>query len=106
MKVGFELVMGEIAKGRMSAFGVIIGEIMADFQARFAQTAEAAAVEYFNFEAAPKGFGVGVVVAVALPGTTAPAHALPGPVPRQQVLETRGRVLAALVGVHEVRWSS
>jgi len=54
------------------------------------------AVQQFSFEAAPKRFSVGVIVTVA-----ALAHALYGPVPGQQVLASGGRVLAALVGVHD-----
>ena len=45
LKLGFEVIGGEIAEGRMPALGVVIGEIMADFQPRFREIAEAAAVE-------------------------------------------------------------
>jgi hypothetical protein len=59
----------------MAAFGVVIGDVVADFEPGFGQSRKAAAVEQFGFKAAPKRFGVGVVVTVA-----APAHALPGTV--------------------------
>jgi len=45
LKVGFEVIGGEIAEGRMPALGVVIGEVMADFQPRFREIAEAATVE-------------------------------------------------------------
>ncbi len=71
MKAGLEVIRGEVAEGGMSALRVVVGYIVTDFQARFAQVAEAATVEQFGFEPTPKGFGVGVILAVA-----APAHAL------------------------------
>jgi hypothetical protein len=46
----------------VSALGVVVGEIITDFQARFTQAAEAAAVEQFDLEATPKRFGVRVAV--------------------------------------------
>lgn len=55
----------------MPPFGVVIGEMMADFQACFAELAEAGAGEQFGFGPAPKGFSVGIIVAV-----TPPAHDL------------------------------
>ena len=76
----------------MSALGVVVDGMVPDFQACFAQVADAAAIEQFGFEATPKGFGVGIVVAVA-----APAPALPGSVAGQQGLEGGGGVPAALV---------
>ena len=93
--MNFEVVGGSVAGCRMTSFGVLIGDVVAGFQPSFGQTGEAAAVKQFRFEAAPKRFGVGVVVAVA-----APAHALHSAVPGEQVLEPRGRVLAALVGLN------
>jgi len=69
--------------------------VIGDSQAGFGQAGKAAAVEQFGFEAAPKGFGVGIVVAVA-----APTHTLLSPVAGQQIPESGGRVLAALVGMH------
>lgn len=55
----------------MLPFGFVISEIMADFQARFTEVAEAAPVKQFGFKSAPKRFGMGIIVAVAVP-----AHAL------------------------------
>ena len=78
----------------MAPLGVVIGDVVANFELGFGQPGEGAAIEQFGFEAAPKRFGVGVAVA-------APAHALHGPVFDDHVFEARGRVLAALVGMHE-----
>ena len=80
----------------MSAFGVVIGDVVADFELGFGQARKAAAIEQFGFEAAPKGSSVGVVVAVA-----PPAHTLLGAVLGDQGFEAGGRVLAALVGMHD-----
>jgi hypothetical protein len=80
----------------MSTFGVVVGDVVADFELGFGQAGEVAAVEQFSFEAAPERFGVGVIVAVA-----APAPALLGPVSGDQGFETRGGVLAALIGVDD-----
>ena len=61
-KVGFEVIGGEIAEAGMPPLqGVVISQIVADFQARFAQIDEATAVEQLGFEPTPKGFGVGVI---------------------------------------------
>nr|GFC35101.1 hypothetical protein [Tanacetum cinerariifolium] len=45
LKMGFEVIGGEVAEGRVPPFGIVIGEIVADFQARFGEVAEAAAGE-------------------------------------------------------------
>ncbi len=45
MELGFEVVGGEVAEGRMAAFGVVIGDVVADFEPGFFQAGEAAAVE-------------------------------------------------------------
>lgn len=79
----------------MSALGVIIGEIVTDFQPAFAQVAEAAAIELFRFKATPNGFSGGIIGAVATP-----APALQGSVAGQQGLEGGGGVLAALVRMY------
>ena len=92
--MGFEVIRGEIAEGRMPALGVVIGETMADFQPRFREIAEAAAGEQFGFEAAPKRFSVGVILAVA-----AAAHALHGLVTSYYGLKVGGRTLTTLVGM-------
>ena len=94
--MGFEVVGRLVAERRMTPFGVVIGDVVADFEPDFGQAGEVAAVEQFGFEAAPKRSGVGVVVAVA-----ASAHALHRAVFCDQVLEAGGRVLAALVGVDD-----
>lgn len=80
----------------MPPFSIIIGDVVADSKLRFCQARETAPIEQLGLEAASKRFGMGIIVAV-----TPPAHALHGRVPDQQILESRGRVLAALVGVHD-----
>ena len=45
LKMSFEVVGGLVTQGGMTPFGVVIGEIVADFQPRFREIAEAAAVE-------------------------------------------------------------
>jgi len=69
--MGFEVIGGEVAEGRVPPFSIVIGEVMADFQACLGYVAEAAAGEQFSFEPTLKRLGVGVIVAV-IP----PAHAL------------------------------
>ncbi len=59
VKMGFEVVGGELAAGGRPAFGVVISEIMADFQPRFRKVAAAAPVEQFGFEATPNRFSGG-----------------------------------------------
>ena len=58
----------------------------------FASARPGNAVKQLGLEAALKGFGVGIIVAVA-----APAHALPRPGAGEQLLKAGSRVLAALV---------
>jgi hypothetical protein len=63
--MGFEVIGGEIAECRVPPFGVVISGIVADFQARLAQVAEAAAVEQFGFEPTSKKLRVGVIIAIS-----------------------------------------
>jgi hypothetical protein len=35
LNVGFEVVRGEVAEGRVPPFSIVIGDVVADFQARF-----------------------------------------------------------------------
>ena len=103
LKMGFEKVWGKVTECGMPPFGVVVGDVVADFQLGFGQAGETAAVEQFGPEPTPKRFGVGVVVTIA-----APVHALLNTVFSNQVFETGGRVLAALVGVDDKpgRWGS
>ena len=78
----------------MPPLGVVVGDVVADFELGFGQSGETAAVEQFGPEVALKRFSVRVVITVA-----APAHALPRAVSGNQIFESGGRVLAALVGV-------
>lgn len=66
-KLGFEVVGRTVAEGEVPPLGVVVSGVVADFQLGFGQPGKAAAVEQFGFEAPPKGFGVGVIVAVATP---------------------------------------
>ena len=43
--MGFEVVGGEVAEGRVPPLSIVIGDVLADFQARFGEVAEAAAGE-------------------------------------------------------------
>nr|WP_245327885.1 hypothetical protein [Hymenobacter fodinae] len=88
MKVDFEVVGSKIAELRMPPFGVVVGDVVADFEFGFGQVGKPAAVEEFGLEAALTGFGVGIVVAVA-----PPAHALPRPAAGEQLLKAGGHVL-------------
>jgi hypothetical protein len=63
----------------VAAFGVVVSDVMADFEPGFSMSTKASVVEQFNFQQTPKGFGMRVVVAVALPGTTEPSPARQGP---------------------------
>jgi len=72
LEVGFEVVGRVVTERRMPPLGVVIGDVVADFELGFGQSRKTAAVEQLGLEAAPKRFGVRVIVAVA-----APAHALP-----------------------------
>lgn len=64
-------------------------------KSRVCQAREAAAVKQFGFKAVSKRLGVGIIIAVA-----ASTHALLRTVASEQGLEAGGRVLTALVGVH------
>ena len=83
-----------VSEGGVPAFGIVMGDVVADLEPSFGQAEKAAAIEQFGLEAAPKRFGVGVIVAVAQP-----AIALQRPTAGKQLLKADGRVLAALVGV-------
>lgn len=61
----------------MAAFGVVKGDVVANFQLGFGQVRETAAVEQLRLAAALKRLRMRIVVAVA-----APAYALLGAVPR------------------------
>lgn len=69
---------------------------MVDFELGLGQSGEAATVEQFRFEAAPKRLGVDVVATVA-----PPAHALQRALVGEQDSEAGSRVVAALVGVDD-----
>ena len=86
----FEMVGGAIVEGEMASFGIVAADVMTDFGLDPDQSGEAAAIEQFRLEAAPKRFGVGrirqgVVVAVAVP-----AHALQRTMFGDQVFDAGG----------------
>ena len=59
MELGFKVVGRLIAERGMSALGIVVGDVVADFEPDFGQAGEVAAVEQLRFRAAPKGLGVG-----------------------------------------------
>ena len=62
----------------MAAFGVVVGNVVADFKPSFCQIRGLVSVEQFGFEPIPKRFNVSVGVTAA---AAAPAPSLLGPVP-------------------------
>ena len=82
----------------MPPLGVVVDEVMADFKLGFGYARDATAVEQLGFEAAPRqfGMGMGVVVAVA-----APADTLRCAVFGNWGFELGSCVLTALVGAHD-----
>ena len=78
MQVDFEMVRCLVTKRRMPSLGVVIGDVVADFERSLGQSMEDPTVEQLGFEATPKQFSVGVIVAVA-----ASAHTLHGAMPGQ-----------------------
>ena len=67
MKVDFGVGGYAVVEGVMATFSVVIGKVGADFEFGLRRTREAVVIEQFGLEAAPKGLGVGVVLAVAAP---------------------------------------
>ena len=45
LELGFEVVGGGVAKGRVAAFGVTISNVVADFESVFGQNREATAIK-------------------------------------------------------------
>lgn len=54
----------------MSQLRVVVGDMVADFELDLDQSREAAAVEQLGLEAAPNGFSMSIVVAVAASART------------------------------------
>ena len=57
--MSFEVVGRLIAEDGMTAFSVVVGDVVADFEPGFGQAGRATAVEQPGFEAAPNRIGVG-----------------------------------------------
>ena len=89
MKISFEVVGRVVFEGGVPAFGIVMGDVVADLEPGFGQAEKGAAIEQFGLEAAPKRFGVGVILAVAQP-----AIALQRPAASEQLLKADSRVLA------------
>jgi hypothetical protein len=70
--------------------------VLADFELGLSKSGKAAAIEQLGYEAAPKRFGVDIVVAVA-----PPAHTLQRVVFCDQGFEAGDGVLAAQVGMDD-----
>ena len=77
-ELGFEVVWRLVTEQIMPSFGVVTGNVVADFEFGLGRPGKAAAGGQLGLETALKRFDVGVVVAV-----TASAHALLGSVTRQ-----------------------
>ena len=54
LKANFEVIRGAVAEGRMPSAGIVVGDVVADFELCFFQVGEVAAVEQLGFKAAPK----------------------------------------------------
>jgi len=93
----------------MQPLVIVIVKIIGDAALRIRQVGKKgplANFEHLRFEAGPQAFGLHVIIAVALPGTTAAALRTPGPVVVQQLPMGVAAVLPTLpgttpVGVHE-----
>ena len=84
---------------------IIVVKIVGDADLRVGQVGKngpLAQFEHLGFEAGPEAFGLSVVVALALPGTTAAALRTHGPVPVQEGAVGVAAVLAALPGTTPV----
>ena len=53
------MVGGVVVESEMASFGIVADDVMPDFGLDLNQSGEAAAIEQFRLEAAPKRFGVG-----------------------------------------------
>jgi hypothetical protein len=101
-----------VANTGVQSVVIVIVKIIGDAGLRVGQVGKngpLAEFEHFGFEAGPEAFGLGVVVALALPGTTAAALRTHGPVPVQERAVGVAAVLATLpgttpVGVDDERW--
>ena len=101
-----------VANAGVQAVVIIVVKIVGDAGLRVGQVGKngpLAQFEHLGFEAGPEAFGLGVVVALALPGTTAAALRTHGPVPVQERAVGVAAVLAALpgttpVGVDDKLW--
>ena len=86
----------------MQAVVIIVVKIVGDAGLRVGQVGKngpLAQFEHLGFEAGPEAFGLGVVVALALPGTTAAALRTHGPVPVQEGAVGVTAIIPAPVGV-------
>ena len=88
----------------VQAFVVVVVKIVSDAGLRVGQVGKNGPLAYFEhlrFEAGPAAFGLRTVVAIALPGTTAPALRAHGCVVVQQFSVSIAAVLPDVVRMHQ-----
>ena len=92
----------------MQPLVIVIVKIIGDAALRIRQVGKKGPLADFKdlrFEARPQAFGLRVIIAVALPGTTAAALRAQGLVLVQQLPIRVAAVLPTPVGMHEQAWS-
>ena len=98
-----------IADAGVQAFVIVVVKIIGDAGLRVGQVGKngpLAPFEHLRFEPGPEALGLGIIVTVALPGTTVAALRVQGLVVVEQLAVGLAAVLPALpgttaVGVHE-----
>ena len=93
-----------IADAGVQAFVIVVVKIIGDAGLRVGQVGKngpLAPFEHLRFEPGPEALGLGIIVTVALPGTTAAALRAQGLVVVEQLAVGLAAVLPAAVGVHE-----
>ena len=103
-KLLVSVIGGLVVDAGMQPLVIVVVKIVGDAGLRVGQVGEKgplANFEYLRFEAGPQTFGLRVVIAVALPGTTAAALRAHGLVVVQQFAVGVAAVLPAPVRVDE-----
>ena len=93
-----------IANAGVQALMIVVVKIVGNADLGVGQVGKnrpLAEFEHLRFEAEPEAFGLGIVVAFALPGTTAAALRTHGPVLMQKGAVGVAAILAAAVGVDD-----
>ena len=105
-KLLVSVIGGLVVDAGMQPLVIVVVKIVGDAGLRVGQVGEKgplANFEYLRFEAGPQTFGLRVIIAVALPGTTAAALRAHGLVVVQQFAVGIAAVLPALPGTTPVR---